>query len=67
MEFKKYKLGEFIEYRNEKLLIENVNLENYISTENLLPDRGGKQTADKLPNAKSVKKYDEKDLSLIHI
>ncbi|MGX0099813.1 type I restriction enzyme, S subunit [Staphylococcus cohnii] len=67
MEFKKYKLGEFIEYRNEKLLIENVNLENYISTENLLPDRGGKQTADKLPNAKSVKKYDEKDVLISNI
>lgn len=67
MEFKKYKLGEFIEYRNEKLLIENVNLENYISTENLLPDRGGKQTADKLPNAKSVKKYNEKDVLISNI
>ena len=31
MEYKEYELGELIEYRNEKLLIENVSLENYIS------------------------------------
>ncbi len=67
MEYKEHKLGELIEYRNEKLLIENVNLENYISTENLLLNRGGKQTAEKLPNAKFVKKYDENDILISNI
>lgn len=67
MEFKEYKIGELVEYKNEKLLIENVNTENYISTENLLPNRGGKQAAGKLPNAKSVKKYDENDVLISNI
>lgn len=67
MEFKEYKIGELVEYKNEKLLIENVNMENYISTENLLPNRGGKQAAGKLPNAKSVKKYDENDVLISNI
>ncbi|MDU9418819.1 restriction endonuclease subunit S [Staphylococcus lloydii] len=67
MEYKEYELGELIEYRNEKLLIENVSLENYISTENLLPNRSGKQNAEKLPNTKSVKKYYENDILISNI
>ncbi|HIH8111520.1 restriction endonuclease subunit S [Mammaliicoccus sciuri] len=67
MEYKEYELGELIEYRNEKLLIENVSLENYISTENLLPNRNGKQNAEKLPNTKSVKKYYENDILISNI
>ncbi|WP_105986933.1 restriction endonuclease subunit S [Staphylococcus chromogenes] len=67
MEYKDYELGELIEYRNEKLLIENVSLENYISTENLLPYRRGKQNAEKLPNTKSVKKYYENDILISNI
>lgn len=67
MEYKEYELGELIEYRNEKLLIENVTLENYISTENLLPNRSGKQNAEKLPNTKSVKKYYENDILISNI
>ncbi|HDJ2903994.1 TPA: restriction endonuclease subunit S [Staphylococcus aureus] len=67
MEYKEYELGELIEYRNEKLLIENVSLENYISTENLLPNRSGKQNAEKLPNTKSVKRYYENDILISNI
>ncbi|WP_426456841.1 hypothetical protein [Staphylococcus cohnii] len=67
MAFSNFKLGDLVSYRNEKIQITEVNEENYVSTENLLPNRSGKQNASKLPNVKSVKRYTRDDILISNI
>jgi len=54
-------LGEVAEIKNEKLKIEKLTLDNYISTENLLPDRLGIQQSANLPNIPSVNAFKKGD------
>lgn len=54
-------LGRVIEFKNEKLKMNNLTLDNYISTENLLPDRLGIQKSANLPNIPSVNAFKKDD------
>jgi restriction endonuclease S subunit/very-short-patch-repair endonuclease len=54
-------LGEVMEIKNEKLKMKNLTLDNYISTENLLPDRLGVQKSANLPNIPSVNAFKKDD------
>jgi type I restriction enzyme, S subunit len=54
-------LGEVVKIKNEKLKIEKLTLDNYISTENLLPDRLGVQQSANLPNIPSVNAFKKGD------
>ncbi len=54
-------LGEVVEIKNEKLKMNNLTLDNYISTENLLPDRLGVQKSANLPNVSSVNAFKKDD------
>lgn len=57
MEFEEYQLKEICSYSNERINVEEVNINDYVSTENLLPEKKGKAIASGLPNAKTVIKY----------
>lgn len=50
-------LGKVADFVNEKIPVERVALENYVSTENILPDYGGVARASKLPTTGSVTRY----------
>lgn len=67
MEFNKYRLKELAKYKNERIDTNQLTTSNYISTENLLPNKQGKQKANKLPSSKTVKKYTENDILISNI
>lgn len=54
----KYKqLSEVASFSNDKTSLDNVNINNYVSTENMLPNKGGISTAANLPDTDKVRKY----------
>ncbi len=56
-EWKEYKLGEIASFVTEKVSVQDVRLEDYISTENMLPDKGGITIASNKPQEGSATKY----------
>jgi len=60
-------LGDVANFVNEKVPLERVTLENYISTENILPDYGGIAKASKLPTTGSVTRYRPNDTLVSNI
>lgn len=66
-DFKKQKLSDCIDYVNEKINIEELNDLNYISTENMLPNRGGITKSSGLPNANYTQCFSEGDILLSNI
>lgn len=67
MEFNKYLLKDLAEYKNERIETNQLTTINYISTENLLPNKQGKQLANNLPSSKTVKKYTVSDILISNI
>ena len=61
------KLGDVADFVNEKVPLERVTLESYVSTENILPDYGGVTRASKLPNTESVTRYRPDDTLVSNI
>ena len=61
------KLGDVADFVNEKVPLERVTLESYVSTENILPDYGGVTRASKLPNTGSVTRYRPDDTLVSNI
>lgn len=49
-----YKLGDLAKHVKERYPVSALTLDNYISTENVLPNRGGRVTANTLPQAGNV-------------
>ena len=60
-------LGQVADFVNEKIPVERVKLENYVSTENILPDYGGIARASKLPATGSVTRYRPDDTLVSNI
>lgn len=56
-EWKSFLLKEICEYSSDRININKVTVQNYISTENMFPERSGVTLATTLPNAKSVIAY----------
>ena len=56
-DWKEYKLGEIASFVTEKVSVQDVKLEDYISTENMLPDKGGITIASNKPQEGSATKY----------
>ena len=54
-------------FSDERISIERVTVDNYISTENMVPDKGGVIQASSLPDAKKVSKYTPGDIILSNI
>ena len=67
MGFKEFQLKDVCSYSKERIGIDNIKLSNYISTENLLPDKAGKVAASSLPKVKSVAKYRAGDTLISNI
>ncbi|MGH1676944.1 restriction endonuclease subunit S [Enterococcus avium] len=63
----KYKLSELAFYSTEKIEIDKVDESNYISTENILPNKSGICIADKLPQIKKVNAYKNGDILISNI
>ena len=60
-------LGEIAEFVNEKIPLERIALENYVSTENILQDYGGVARASKLPAMGSVTRFRSNDTLVSNI
>lgn len=55
------------EYRTEKIEVDNLDTENYVSTENMISDKMGKEPATKLPSTKNVTAYYRGDILISNI
>jgi type I restriction enzyme S subunit len=60
-------LGDLANFVNEKVPLERVALENYVSTENILPNYGGVVKASKMPATGSVTRYRPNDTLVSNI
>jgi len=60
-------LSQVAKWRTDRISAEKVNFSNYISTENMIPNRGGVENATSLPNAKTLSKYVTGDILLSNI
>jgi type I restriction enzyme S subunit len=60
-------LGTVAVFVNEKIPVEQVALENYVSTENILPDFGGVALASKLPTMGAVTRFKHLDTLVSNI
>ena len=58
---KEYELGDFVYFANEKINAEKVSQEKYISTENMVLDRGGVEKASKLPSVLKFNSFQKTD------
>ncbi len=64
---KKIKLGDVCKFVAEKISVSNLTKNNYISTENLLPNKGGINLANSLPPAEFTKKFCSDDILISNI
>jgi len=60
-------LKEVASFVNEKTQLENLSINSYISTENLLPDYAGVTIASKLPSSGNFTKYQKGDVLVSNI
>lgn len=61
------KLGNVSVFVNERISLEKLTLDNYISTENILPDYGGVTRASKLPPSGSAIQFKINDILISNI
>ena len=63
----KYKLSEICEYRKGKVDVSTLTCDTYISTENMLTNRGGIRQATSLPLTKQTQEYKKGDVLVSNI
>ncbi len=63
----KYKLSDIAYYVSEKRDTKNLSIANYISTENMLEDRGGIVEASSLPSTQKVNSFKKEDVLFSNI
>lgn len=63
----KCKLSDICDFRKGKVEVENLNTKNYISTENMLPNKSGITEATSLPNVSSTQEYKNGDVLVSNI
>ena len=61
------KLSDLSEYVTEKKPLSDINAKDYISTENLLPNKGGAILCSKMPSVKTVTAYKKGDVLVSNI
>ncbi|MDY4574516.1 MAG: restriction endonuclease subunit S [Intestinibacter sp.] len=66
-EWKEYSLDEICRYRKQKISIEKIDFNNYISTENMLQGKKGVTIASNIPKSKNVDKYLKDDILISNI
>lgn len=60
-------LSEVAKWRTDKITSSKVNISNYISTENMMPDKGGIDVPNSIPVTKTFSKYAKEDILLSNI
>ena len=60
-------LNDVAKFVTSKIEVSKINETNYISTENMLPNKGGITTASSLPDTKSVREYLHDDILINNI
>ena len=63
----KCKLSDICSFRKGKVEVENLNVKNYISTENMLPDKCGITEASSLPTVSLTQEYKNGDVLVSNI
>lgn len=63
----KYKLGDICSYAKEKVEVLSLTDTTYISTENMLPNRGGVDVASSLPSVVQTQAYRKNDVLVSNI
>ena len=63
----KYKLSDICSFRKGKVEVENLNTKNYISTENMLPNKCGIIKASSLPSIALTQEYKNGDILVSNI
>ena len=63
----RYKLSEICEYVKEKIEVSKLNKKIYISTENMLPNRGGVTLASSLPTVNQTQSFKREDVLISNI
>ena len=63
----KYKLSEICNYSIEKISVDSLNQDTYVSTENMLPNKGGISRAASLPSAKQTQAFFSGDVLVSNI
>ena len=63
----KYKLSDICYFGKEKIAVDTLNEENYISTENMLPNKGGIVKASSLPTIAQVNSFGVGDVLVSNI
>ena len=63
----KCKLSDICDFRKGKVEVENLNAKNYISTENMLPNKCGITEASSLPTVSSTQEYNSGDVLVSNI
>lgn len=53
--WKEVTLGDIARYSNTRISTDELTLENYVSTENMLPDKAGKTLASSIPSGSAIK------------
>lgn len=67
IEWKEVKLKDISYYSNDRISVDKLNKSNYISTENMKPDRQGVTYASSLPSTKFVTQYEPGDILISNI
>ena len=67
MKFNRYKLSDICSFRKGKVEVEKLNAKNYISTENMLPNKCGITEASSLPTVSLTQEYKSGDVLVSNI
>lgn len=60
-------LSKLVDFSEERIPVGKLTKENYISTSNMLPERGGIEESSSLPNLKTVTKFNKNDILISNI
>ena len=60
-------LSQVSSYVSDRIRIDEVNLDNYVSTENMISERGGVTKATKLPSGKTISVFQKGDILISNI
>ena len=66
-EWKEYKLGEVCEYNTKRISLNMLNIDNYISTENMVSNIGGVTLSSNLPETGNAIHYTEGNILISNI
>lgn len=66
-QYKEVYLKDVSIYSKDRISLDNLTISNYISTENMLPDRQGITFASSLPSSKTVSRYQPGDILISNI